>query len=110
MTFTPGLFKSGTTLALTGDVTLHGAGVYIFQIGSGLTVNTHARVILSGGATAANVFWQVGTLASLGTYVTFEGNILAGTAVTFGTSTSLVGRALAKTAVTLEGNAVTRPK
>jgi hypothetical protein len=108
-TLTPGLYRSGTTLALTGTLTLHGAGVYIFQIGSGLTVNDSAQVILSDGAKAANIFWQVGTAATFGTAAAFEGTILAGSGITMGSSTTLVGRALAKTAVTFITDTVTRP-
>ena len=55
-TLTPGLYKSTSTLALTGNVTLNGKGVYIFQIATGLTVSNTSKVILAGGATAANVF------------------------------------------------------
>jgi hypothetical protein len=108
-TLTPGLYKSGTTLALTGILTLHGAGVYIFQIGSGLTVNDGAEVILSGGATAANIFWQVGTAATLGTGVAFEGTILAGSGITMKSGTTLTGRALGNTAVTFISDTVTLP-
>ena len=108
-TLTPGLYKSTSTLALTGNVTLTGAGVYIFQIATGLTVSNTSKVILAGGATAANVFWQVGTLASLGSTVAFQGNILAGAGVTMNSGTTLVGRALSQTNVTFIANTVTLP-
>jgi len=110
MTLTPGLYKSATTLALTGTLTLDGAGVYIFQIGTGLTVNTGATVVLSGGATADNVFWQVGSAATLGTTADFKGTIMAGTTVTLATGARLNGRALALNAsVTMDANNITIP-
>ncbi len=109
-TLTPGLYKSATTLAITGTLTLDGAGVYIFQMGTGLTVNTGATVVLSGGATADNVFWQVGSAATLGTTADFKGTIMAGTTVTLATGARLNGRALALNAsVTMESNNITIP-
>ena len=108
-TLTPGLYTSATTVELTGDLTLHGKGVYIFQIGSGLTVNNSARVFLTGGAQAVDVFWNVGTAATLGTDVAFQGNILAGAEITMAERTTLVGRALGKTGVTFISNTVTLP-
>ncbi len=109
-TLTPGLYKSTSSLLLTGTVTLHGSGVYIFQIASGLTVGTGASVVLSGGATAANVFWQVGSSATLGTTADFKGTILALTSISLATGAKLEGRALAQHgAVTLDTNDVTIP-
>src|SRR5258708_1980069 len=71
-TLAPGLYKSASTFAITGDLTLDANGdpnaVYIFQVGSALNVATHGQVVLIGGAKAANVFWQVGSSATLGTY------------------------------------------
>jgi Ice-binding-like len=109
-TLTPGTYTSSSTLGITGNVTLSGAGVYIFQIASGLTTASGSQVILAGGATADNVFWQVGSSATLGTGSTFNGNILAQASITITTSATLNGRALARTgAVTLDSNAVTSP-
>jgi hypothetical protein len=111
-TLAPGLYKSTSTLAITGDLILDGNGdpnaVFIFQIGSALTVATHGRVVLSGGAKAANVFWQVGSSATLGTYSALKGTILAYASITIATGATLDGRALAENAaVTLDTNAVT---
>src|SRR5882757_5307997 len=111
-TLAPGLYKSTSTLAITGDLTLDANGdpnaVYIFQMGSALTVATGGRVVLSGGAKAANVFWQVGSSATLGTYSAFKGTIMAYASITIGTGATLDGRALAQNAaVTLDTNAVT---
>src|ERR1700726_1362429 len=109
-TLTPGLYKSTSTLAITGTLTLEGSGVYIFQIASGLTVSTGGTVVLSGGATSDNVFWQVGSSATLGTTADFKGTILALTSISLATGAKLDGRALAQHgAVTLESNVVTMP-
>jgi hypothetical protein len=108
-TLTPGLYKSATTIAITNVLYLSGKGVYIFQIGSGLTVNVGAQVVLENGATSADIFWQVGTAAILEADVQFEGTILAGTAITMGSGTTLTGRALAQTDVTFIDDTVTLP-
>jgi hypothetical protein len=109
-TLTPGLYKSTSTLAITGTLTLEGSGVYIFQIASGLTVSTGGTVVLSGGATSDNVFWQVGSSATLGTTADFKGTILALTSISLATDAKLDGRALAQHgAVTLDTNTVTIP-
>jgi hypothetical protein len=109
-TLAPGLYKSTSSLSLTGTVTLHGSGVYIFQIASALTVSNGGTVVLSGGATADNVFWQVGSSATLGTSADFKGTIMALASVTLATGARLDGRALAlNAAVTLDSNSVTIP-
>ena len=80
-------------------------------MGTGLTVNSNARVLLKGGAEAAKVFWQVGSSATLGTTSVFEGTILALTAITIQTGARVNGRALAlNAAVTLDSNVVTVQK
>ena len=109
-TLTPGLYTSTSTLAITGDLTLAGNGVYIFQMVSSLTVNSNARVVLTGGATAAKVFWQVGSTATLGATSVFQGTILAHTAITMDSGASVNGRALAMGAeVTFISNIVKLP-
>jgi len=109
-TLSPGLYKSTSTLSLTGTLTLHGNGVYIFQVGSALTVGTGGTIVLSGGATAADVFWQVGSSATLGTAADFKGTIMALASVTMATGARLEGRALAlHGAVTMDSNNVTVP-
>jgi hypothetical protein len=95
------------SLAITGNVTLNGAGVYIFQIPSTLTTAPGSQVILAGGAQASNIFWQVGSSATLDTTAIFYGNILAQASITVKTGATLSGRALARTgAVTLDANVV----
>ena len=106
----PGVYCFNTTAGLTGQLTLTGSGPWIFQIGTGLTTGSGATgpasVVMAGGD-PCNVFWQVGSQATIGTNTAFQGNILAGTAIVFsGTGSSLVGRALAKAEVTMTGTNV----
>jgi hypothetical protein len=108
----PGIYKSTSTLGITGTLTLSGNAnaVWIFQIASGLTTLSNSSVVLAGGANAHNIFWQVGSSATLGTNSTFNGNILALTSITLATNATLNGRALARNgAVTLDTNMVTVP-
>jgi hypothetical protein len=102
----PGVYCFKTSAALTtGILTLAGpsSGVWVFQIGTGITTST-SQVVMASGGQACNVYWVAGKAATIGTDSKFKGNILAGSAVTFsGTGSSLVGRALAHTAVTMTG-------
>src|SRR5204863_290930 len=114
-TLTPGLYKSTSSLEISsGDLTLDAQGdtnaVFIFQMGSTLTTTVGRQVILSGGAQAANVFWQVGSSASLGTSSVFKGNIMALASITVTTGATVEGRLLARTAaVTLDSNDISLP-
>jgi len=113
LTLAPGVYKATTALGITGDLHLSGNGVYIFQVGTALTTAAgpgNSRVILSGGAVAHDVFWQVGSSATLGTGSTFAGTIMAQASITVGTGAIFNGRALARTgAVSLDSNPVTVP-
>jgi hypothetical protein len=114
LTLAPGIYKSTSTLGITGTLTLDGGGnanaVWIFQIASGLTTLSNSNVNLARGAQARNIFWQVGSSAALGTASTFNGSILALTSITLTTGTTLNGRALARNgAVTLDTNMVNVP-
>jgi len=109
-TLGPGVYTSTSSLEISsGDLTLDALGnsnaVFIFQMASTLTVTSGRQVILSGGARASNVFWQVGSSATLGTTSVFKGVILADQSITMDTGASLQGRALARVAaVTLDSN------
>jgi len=112
---TSGVYRSASSLGLTGALTLDAQGnanaVFIFQAGSTLTTASASRVNLVNGAQACNVFWQVGSSATLGTASTFRGNILALTSITVTTGARVDGRVLARNAaVTLDTNTITRSR
>jgi hypothetical protein len=115
MTLAPGLYKSTSSLAISsGDLTLDAQGdanaVFIFQMASTLTATPARAVILIGGAKASNIFWQVGSSATLGTTTSFQGTIMADQSITLNTGATLTGRALARIgAVSLAGNAAVLP-
>ena len=111
-TLTTGVYTSTSSLANSGDLTLDAQGnpdaVFIFQIASTLTTGSGSKIILANGAKACNVFWQVGSSATLGTNSVFKGNILALTSITITTGVNLEGRALARNgAVTLDTDVIT---
>jgi len=112
-TLTPGVYTSASSLSLSGDLTLNGEGnsnaVFVFKAGSTLTSGSGSRVSLIGGAQPCNVFWQVGSSATIGTTSAFVGNILALQSITMTTKATLDGRALARNgAVTLDSNTITK--
>jgi hypothetical protein len=115
LTFTPGLYTNSTSVLISGgNVTLDAQGdanaVFIFKMGSTLTTGPGSQVILSGGAKASNVYWQVGSSATLDTTTIFKGNILAAISITLKTGAKLDRRALTQTgAVTLDTNTITVP-
>jgi hypothetical protein len=113
LTLTEGVYKATSSLNITGTVTLDAQGdpnaVFIFQIGSTLTTAPGSNVNLINGAQACNVFWQVGSSATLDTNSFFKGNILALTSITVNTNAAVEGRTLARNgAVTLQSNVITR--
>jgi Ice-binding-like len=114
-TLTPGLYWSESSLEITsGTLTLDAQGdsnaVFVFQAGSTLTTTSGLGIVLAGNAKASNIFWQVGSSATIGTGSAFFGTILAYQSVTMNTGATLNGRALARNgAVTLAGNVITRP-
>jgi hypothetical protein len=112
-TLAPGVY-GGPTLGLTGTVTLDAqnnpAAVFVFKAASTLITATSSVVALTGGATACNVYWQVGSSATLGTNSTFVGSVMALASVTANTGATISGRLLARTgAVTLDDNTITKP-
>ncbi|MFI5148834.1 MAG: ice-binding family protein [Bacteroidia bacterium] len=114
LTLTPGLYKSTSSLAVSsGDVTFDAKGnvgaIFIIQIASTLTTTSGRKVILSGGASASNIFWQVGSSATFGTTSVFNGTVMAMQSITFDTGASLNGRALARTgAIVMAGNTIVK--
>ncbi len=100
LTLIPGVHRNSTSFAITGTLTLDAQGnpdaVWIFQAGSTLITAAASMVSLTNGAQARNVFWQVGSSATLGTYSVFRGTILAETSITMTTGAMIEGRTLAK--------------
>jgi hypothetical protein len=94
-TLVPGVYASAT-LGLTGTLTLDGGGVYIFQAGSTLITAPGSSVKLTNGASACDVYWQVGSSATLDTTTSFKGTILALTSIALNNGVTLEGRALAR--------------
>lgn len=114
-TLTPGIYKSTSSLAISsGDLTLAAQGdpdaCWIFQIATTLDTASGRKIILTGGAQAKNVFWQVGSSATLGTNSLFKGTIMALTSITATTGAVVDGRLLARNgATTLDTNTINSP-
>jgi hypothetical protein len=112
LTLTPGVYRNASALRLTGALTLDAQGnpdaVFVFQAGSTLTTASGSRMTLINGAQPCNVFWQVGSSATLGTSSLFIGNILALTSISMNDAVTVRGRALARNgAVTLINDTIT---
>jgi type VI secretion system secreted protein VgrG len=110
-TLTAGVYCYATSAQLTGTLTLDAQGdpgaVFVFKTGSTLTTASGASVVMSNSASPCNVYWQVGSSATLGTSTSFAGSILALTSITLNTGANATGRLLARTgAVTLDTNNV----
>jgi len=113
-TLTPGVYCFTSSAPLTGRLVLdargNANGVWVFQIATTLTTASNAAVVMSKSGRAGNVFWQVGSAATLGTGTAFAGNILAYSSITMKTGARLSGRALARAAVTMDGNTMHVPQ
>lgn len=111
LTLEPGLYTWGSSVTIPSDVTLAGAAedVWIFQISNDLDVSAAQSVLLSGGAQAKNVFWQVAGRVSIEENAHFEGVILTQTAATLGANASMNGRILAQTMIALDDNDILAP-
>jgi len=113
-TLVAGVYRSTSSLSLTGTLTLNGAGnadaVFILQAGSTFVAASASRIVLENGAQACHVYWQVGSSATLGTDSQFSGSLLALTSITLNTGAQVTGRLLAQNgAVTLDTNVITVP-
>ncbi len=109
-----GVYFSGSDLLLDGTITLHGGpnDVFIFQASTAaLSVASGSTVLLTGGAQWCNVYWQVGSSATIGTGAAFIGTVLAATSIEADTGAHVTGRLLASAAnagaVTLDHNVIT---
>ena len=119
LTLIPGLYVNSTTSGISGTgangiLTLDAEGnpnsIWIFKTGSTFVTDAGTSIVLAGGAKASNIYWSVGTSATLGTNSIFFGNILADQSITLTTGATLTGRALTRIgAVTLDSNVVTKP-
>jgi len=115
LTLTPGVYTTASSIGLTGTLTLDAQGdpaaVFIFQVGSALTTASASSVSMINGAQPCNVFWQIGSSATLGTNTDFIGTILALTSISVTTGTTVEGRALARNGqVSLDTNVFTEPR
>jgi hypothetical protein len=111
LTLAPGLYTWGSGVTIANDVTIAGGAndVWIFQIANDLDVSSAKNVLMSGGASAKNVFWAVAGQVTIHANAHFEGTILCKTAITFQTAASMHGRALAQSLIALDNNAITAP-
>jgi hypothetical protein len=119
LTLAPGLYVNSTSSGISGTganaiLTLDAGGdanaVWIFKMGSTLITDPGTSIVLAGSAQAKNIFWEVGSSATLGTNSIFKGNILAATSITLNTGVNLKGRALTRDgAVTLDKNTIILP-
>lgn len=111
-TLTPGLYTWSNTVIVPTSVTFTGGAddVWILQIAENLTLSSDVEIILSGGARAQNIFWQVAGEATVGTNAHMEGVVLSMTGITLTTGATMNGRMLAQTAVILDANIVAQPE
>ncbi len=106
-----GVYTCGVAITIPGTLTLNGSAtdVWVFKTNSTLNQTGATNVLLTGGALAKNVFWQVAGAVTIGADANFKGIILGQTAITFGNNSAIDGRLLAQTAVTLDATTVTQP-
>ncbi len=109
LTLTPGTYAFSTSAQLTGALVLDAQGdpnaQFVFQIGSTLTTASASSVVMINGGSPCNVYWQIGSSATLGSTTAFQGNLMALTSITLNNAATVVGRALARNgAVTLDDN------
>jgi hypothetical protein len=112
LTLEPGLYKCSTNVLVDTDATLDGGSddVWIFQISGNLMVAPGKKLLLSGGALAKNIFWQVAGFVEVMPNAEFQGILLSKTGVSFRTGASHNGRVLAQTAIVLQSATITQPE
>jgi hypothetical protein len=110
-TLDPGIYTWTSAVTIPTDLTLSGSAtdVWIFQVAGTLDMAAAKKVILSGGALAKNIFWQVSGAVTIGADTEFAGTILGKTAITLGNKASINGRLLAQTAINLDATTVKQP-
>lgn len=108
LTLAPGVYEWGSDLSISTDAVLHGGAtdVWIFQISQDLVLNGEAQIVLSGGAQAKNVIWQVDGAVDVGSTARFVGMILAKGSVTLRSHVTLDGRLLAQASVDIQDGTV----
>lgn len=113
MSLTPGVYSGGAlSISDNGSLTLAGTAdsIWVFQAASSLTIGSATHINITGGASACNVFWQIGSSASIGTSAQFQGTVMAAQSITAASGASVIGRLLAmNAAVTLQSNSITVP-
>jgi len=111
LTLVPGVYEWGTALNIPTDLTFNGSAtdVWILKVAGSLDMAAAKNVILTGGAQASNIFWQVSGAVTIGANTHFEGIVLGKTSITLGNKASIKGRLLAQTAVILDATTVTVP-
>lgn len=111
LTLTPGVYEWGSSVTIPTNLTFNGTAsdVWILKVAGTLDMAAAKTVILTGGALAKNIFWQVSGAVTIGTTTQFKGIILGQTAITMGTGSTIEGRLLAQTAATLNQTTVTQP-
>ena len=111
MTLPAGVYEWSSALLIPTDITLSGSAtaVWIFQIAQTLTMSSATHVVLTGGALAKNIFWQVAGSVEIGTTAHLEGIILCKTMINLRTGASISGRLMAQSAVTLDTSTIVQP-
>jgi hypothetical protein len=108
-----GIYHSDSSLDITGELILDGqhdeTAAFTFFVGSALTVNSFAYITLINGAKSCNIFWMVGSSATLGTSSSMQGNVIAAISISMRTSATITGRLICTHAISLDTNQVTIP-
>ena len=111
LTLVPGTYRWSSNVMIPSSVTLQGGrnDVWIFQVAQNVNIASSTKILLSGGAKAKNIFWQVAGQVTMGTGAAFEGTVLCATQITMDTGATITGRLYSQTAVSLEMNSVSKP-